>query len=374
MAKIHIIGTALVAAAIIAGCSKNNENAAAADGLDPNEAMIVIGDKKLTRGDIDRDVNKYLEMQGSNIPTNQLEYVKQMLGNQVAQSFLIANILVSKAKELGYTVTDEAKKKREDEFSKMMAGRPDAPKTIEEAAAKSPLGKERAMEEFLNSILIEAMIEKEVLAKITTDFSAEAKKVIAEVEERNKKVPALEAEAKKKIADLKATLDATPEAEKAAKFGELAKQNSACPSGQSNGDLGEFPRGQMVKEFDEVAFSLPVGKVSDVVKTDFGFHLILVTKKNPEVKAEGDKSAKPETVQASHILIRAPKAETVPVEAEVVEMIKKREEGQKVNEFIIGLIRKAEVKTAEEFKHILPPEEEPAPTEVELPVETTDKK
>ena len=378
MAKIHLMGTALIAAALVAGCSKNTETAveSTANALDPNEAMITIGDKKLTRGDIERDVNRYIEAQGDKIPAEQIAYAKQMIGNQVAQSFLVANILVSKAKELGYSVTDEDRKKREEEFAKMMANRPGAPKTIEEAAAKSPLGKERAMEEFNNSIIIEKMIETEVTAKNTKDYSADAKKQIAEIKARNDKLPGLEAEAKKKIEELKVVLDGTAEADKSKKFGELAKENSACPSGQRNGDLGEFTRGQMVKEFDEAAFTLPVGKISDVIKTDFGYHLILVTKKIPEVKAEGDKPAEPEKVQASHILIRTPKAENVPAEEELAKMLKKRDEGQLVNKFIVDLIRKAEVKTAEEYKHMLPPEEEPAAEAeaVKVPVEEPAKK
>ena len=378
MAKIHLMGTALIAAALVAGCSKNTETAveSTANALDPNEAMITIGDKKLTRGDIERDVNKYIESQGDKIPAEQIAYARQMIGNQVAQSFLVANILVSKAKELGYSVTEEDRKKREEEFAKMMANRPGAPKTIEEAAAKSPLGKERAMEEFNNSIIIEKMIETEVTAKNTKDYSADAKKQIAEIKARNDKLPGLEAEAKKKIEELKAVLDGTAEADKSKKFGELAKENSACPSGQRNGDLGEFTRGQMVKEFDEAAFTLPVGKISDVIKTDFGYHLILVTKKIPEVKAEGDKPAEPEKVQASHILIKTPKAENVPAEEELAKMLKKRDEGQLVNKFIVDLIRKAEVKTAEEYKHMLPPEEEPAAEAeaVKVPVEEPAKK
>ncbi|ARU55180.1 MAG: peptidylprolyl isomerase [Pseudomonadales bacterium] len=67
------------------------------------------------------------------------------------------------------------------------------------------------------------------------------------------------------------------EIEGGADFAEIAKQHSSCPSGRQGGDLGEFGPGQMVKEFDEVVFSAPVGQVQGPVKTQFGFHLVEVT-------------------------------------------------------------------------------------------------
>ena len=62
-----------------------------------------------------------------------------------------------------------------------------------------------------------------------------------------------------------------------ADFAELAKQYSSCPSGRDGGALGTFSLGQMVREFDQVVFSAPVGVVQGPVKTQFGFHLVEVT-------------------------------------------------------------------------------------------------
>ncbi len=75
-------------------------------------------------------------------------------------------------------------------------------------------------------------------------------------------------DATKTIEDLKAQLD------DGADFADLAREHSACPSGRSGGDLGNFPRGVMVSEFEVAAFALEVDEVSGPVVTDFGVHLI----------------------------------------------------------------------------------------------------
>jgi foldase protein PrsA len=69
-------------------------------------------------------------------------------------------------------------------------------------------------------------------------------------------------------------------------FAQLAARYSTDPGSKNKGgSLGCFPRGQMVPAFDEAAFALPVGKISQPVKSPFGYHIILVTSKQPASRA-----------------------------------------------------------------------------------------
>jgi len=87
-------------------------------------------------------------------------------------------------------------------------------------------------------------------------------------------------------------------------FAAVAKTESDdATSGANGGDLGSFKHGQMVAEFDQAAFNLPVGQVSEPVKSRFGYHLIKVeqhdTKSFDEVKSDLEKKMRPELARSA---------------------------------------------------------------------------
>ena len=82
------------------------------------------------------------------------------------------------------------------------------------------------------------------------------------------------------VPTVEACQDLKTQIENGGDFAALASSHSDCPSGKEGGALGEFSPGQMVPEFDKVVFHAEVGKVHGPVKTDFGFHLIEITRRS----------------------------------------------------------------------------------------------
>jgi len=67
-------------------------------------------------------------------------------------------------------------------------------------------------------------------------------------------------------------------------FAEVARQNSLSPDAEQGGDLGFFARGEMPPEFDAVVFTLPVGRLSDLVQSEYGFHIFLVEERREAMR------------------------------------------------------------------------------------------
>lgn len=338
--NMKVIGVAALAASCIAGCCKD-------------EALLTVNGKSLTRCALDKDVAALVESRKGQIPAEQVEEAKKMFENQLAQKFLMETLLLDEAKKQGLDkITPEDIQKKKDEIVKEGANTPGAPKSFEEFAAKYPLGADKAEQALKDVIVIQRLLKKEVEDKVAID-AAEVEKTFKSLKDAAEKAAKDAANAETKIKDLKAQLDKVPAKDVAAKFAEIAKAESGCPSKEKGGDLGEFAKGQMVPEFEKVAFSIAPGKVSDPVKTQFGWHLILVTKKVPAVKAEGDKPASPEKVQASHILLTARAAQPVPAKADVEKRMKAMKSQQAMGVYFESLRKAAKIE-APAFPDLVP--------------------
>ena len=373
--NVKMMGLSLLVGATVVGCGEKGaegESAAAADES-ANVMVVSVNGVKLMKGALDADVEAVVKAQGKAIQPQQMEYARQMIANQLVQKFIAENALLSRAKAGGYVVTDDERTARKAELEKALARAKGMPKTADAYFQSYPLGEKRAREEFENGILIDKMMKAEQAKAPKPDFSAEAKKVVDGIVSNNAAAKTSEADVLKRISALKEQLDKVPPAEVEKKFAELAKANSDCPSSSKGGDLGQFTHGQMVPEFDKAAFSLPVGKVSDPVKTQFGYHLILATKKIPAVEAKGDKPAEPEKVQASHILLKTASVKKVPTVADEVKRLEMRRDRMFAQDFIQKIIAAADIQASEEYKQFLPPTAAPKAQEAEPQAKAAEK-
>ncbi len=84
-----------------------------------------------------------------------------------------------------------------------------------------------------------------------------------------------------------------------ADFAELAKEKSIGPSGKQGGDLGFITRSMTIKPFEDAAFALKPGEISEVVKTQFGYHII----KLEEISPEHQKTPEEAKVEIEFILL-----------------------------------------------------------------------
>ena len=144
--------------------------------------------------------------------------------------------------------------------------------------------KEGDTEETLHEKIVDDLLLKSYIdthfGKVTEEDEAQIKKYYEENKNMFKKDVQVEAShILFDTKDVKKANEIREEILNGLNFAEAAKKYSKCPSGENGGNLGYFGKGQMVPEFEKAAFSAPLGVITEPVKTQFGYHLILVTDK-----------------------------------------------------------------------------------------------
>ncbi|NBF41107.1 MAG: peptidylprolyl isomerase [Spirochaetes bacterium] len=158
------------------------------------------------------------------------------------------------------------------------------------ALANAGMNEEQLRSEISRSLTIQNLLEEEVTSGIdvtdeevrefyeeNTQMFEESQSVKAShilIDTRDAETEEAKEEARARAEDLLEQLEG------GADFAELAREYSEGPSAQNGGSLPQFSRGEMVPPFEEAAFALEAGEISDVVETRFGFHIIRVEEKS----------------------------------------------------------------------------------------------
>ncbi|AJC95858.1 peptidylprolyl isomerase [Staphylococcus hyicus] len=130
---------------------------------------------------------------------------------------------------------------------------------------------QRKMMEYQKALLNEKV---DISDKEIKDNTKKASHILIKVkQDKNDKEGLSDEDAKKKIEDIKKQLDKNPK-----DFDKIAKDESMDSSKDKNGSLGYVVKGQMVKPFEKALFKLKDDEISDVVKTDYGYHIIRADK------------------------------------------------------------------------------------------------
>lgn len=206
--------------------------------MSDQKVLAVVAGENITEADLDA----FLQ----NVPKEQRAYVSNP---QFRAQYLEQLIALRAYAKMG----EEMKLDETEKFQKILEG------------AKRDILAQMAMAETLKGLEVSAEEAKAYYEENPQHFSkgatVSAKHILVKEEE-----------------ECNSILEAIVNGEK--EFEDAAKEFSTCPSGARGGDLGEFGKGQMVKEFEDAAFAAEIGHVVGPVKTQFGYHLIKVEKKN----------------------------------------------------------------------------------------------
>ena len=217
-----------------------------------------------------------------NITKDELyEYLVKESGDSALNTLIANKIIELEAKKQNIKVTDDDIEAEIDKFAEQYGGR----ETFEQFLEFYGTPIDELKENIRINLTLEKLLEPSIEIKedeIKTYFE-ENKESFGEKEQV--KASHILVDSEEKANEVKAKLQAGED------FAALAKEYSTDTSNNENGgDLGYFARGKMVKEFEEAAFSMDIGQISDPVKTEFGYHIIKVEDKKPAKEATYEES------------------------------------------------------------------------------------
>jgi peptidyl-prolyl cis-trans isomerase C len=261
----------------------------AADKKAPADMVAVVNGTIITQGDFDRVLNYELRraaQRGQQIPDAQ----RPKIQNSILDSLIVGELLFQESKKKGIQVKPETVTEQLTNVKKRFPSEAEFKKALEE----NKMTESKIKADIKRDMVIQQLLDKEVNQKVQISDEeskafydtnpqrfqqperVKASHILIKVDEGTTEEK--KAEARKKIKEIQQKV------QKGEDFAELAKTYSEGPSAPKGGDLDFFGRGQMVKPFEDAAFSLKPNETSDIVETKFGYHLIKVVDKQPAKK------------------------------------------------------------------------------------------
>ena len=253
-----------------------------APALSAEEAAVVVAKVNgtdITEGEIQKVVGMFRKQMGGRVPPEQFETALPRLRERIVEELVMRQIMLGEVAKQGISLSDS-------EFAEIkseLAAELPPGTSLETYMAETGTTETEMREQMAVRKMIMAKAESvakpsdEEIQKFydenkegfTQGESVAASHILIKVDPTDD--DAAKAAKRARLEDLRKQILA------GADFAELAQANSDCPSASSGGDLGSFGRGQMVPEFEDAAFTQPVGSVGEIVETQFGYHLVKVT-------------------------------------------------------------------------------------------------
>jgi len=272
-----IVSVALLAlvvpAALLAGCGENKV---------PAGAIAAVGSGVVTQEQFDQIWTQaeaqYKSQQGAppfpKEGTAQYNQLKASIVNYLVQN----EIVKAKAADVGVSVTDKQLQERMKQIVQQVGGQKKLDKLLKQQNVT-----QAQLEDQLRAQMLQEAVQQKVYADIKVS-EADLKKYYENPDNKAQFVVPESLDARHILVKTKAEAEkvrALLEADNSdANWKKVAKQYSTDPgSKNAGGSLGNFPKGRMVKPFEDAAFALDINEISQPVKTQFGYHVIEVTKK-----------------------------------------------------------------------------------------------
>jgi peptidyl-prolyl cis-trans isomerase C len=253
-------------------------------GAGPSAVAAKVNGVPITTSELDRSFLAHVQVPYASVEED--PRAKQVR-RQILDNLIDRELLLQEAKALKMSVPP---RHLDDELQKIVQRFP-SPEAFEQALTAQNFTLDSVKKDMEGQMLRQQLVKQEILDKtavsasdVQSFYEQHREKYAEEEQVRARhiliKVPqeasaADDANLKKKAGDV------LKRAKKGEDFAALAKEFSEDGSRADGGDLGFFGRGQMVAPFEEVAFALKPGQVSDLVRTQFGYHIIKVDERKP---------------------------------------------------------------------------------------------